>query len=169
MRYASMRNFDITNGEGVGVALFVQGCAFHCKDCFNSSTWDFNGGKEYTRDTEEMFLTYVSPDYIQRVTILGGEPMHPANRESVLALCKRIRKEYPDKKIWVYTGYLYEYLISESDLSDIDYLIDGQFVAELADYRLPFRGSSNQRIIDVQKSIVNNKVVLWGDTDEKGG
>ena len=166
MRYASIRNFDITNGEGVGVALFVQGCSFHCKDCFNSSTWDFNGGKEYTKDTEEMFLAYASRNYIQRVTILGGEPMHPVNRESVLALCKRIKHECPDKKIWVYTGYLYENLISDSDLSDIDYLIDGQFVTELADYRLPFRGSSNQRIIDVQKSIANNRVGLWGDDNE---
>lgn len=147
MRYASIRDFDISNGEGIGVSLFVQGCEFHCKGCFNSETWDFKGGEEWTEDKEKYFMELAGKPYISRVSILGGEPLHPVNREVVLNLCKKIKTAYPNKAIWVYTGYTIEELKSENvDLSSINTLVDGRYVHELKDYKLKFRGSSNQRI-----------------------
>lgn len=154
MRYASIRNFDITNGEGIGIALFVQGCSFHCKGCFNQCTWDFNGGNEFTNEVKKSFIDMASYDYIERITILGGEPMHPINRKEVLELCNELKLKYPNKKIWLYTGYSYEQLNKDCDLSDIDILIDGRFIESLKDYRLAWRGSSNQRIWDVKNGVI---------------
>ena len=185
MRYASIRTMDVSDGEGVGCSLFVQGCHFHCKNCFNQSTWDFNGGKEWTKDTKEKFLELVNRPYITRVSILGGEPLADENVADVSELVSRIKTE-TNKKIWLYTGYTWEYLIKENRLmqnytpdsfvdqnneyqywkslqrhsiiSLIDVLVDGQYVDELKDMNLPFRGSSNQRLIDIKKTLDSFKI-----------
>ena len=157
MRYASIRDLDITNGTDIGVALFVQGCHFHCKNCFNKSTWDFDGGKEFTEDTLKMFLNLVNRPFIKRVSILGGEPLAKENVDTVCNILKQIK----DKQIWVYTGHTFETVKNYGITKYIDYLVDGQYVDELRDLRLKFRGSSNQRIIDVQKSLKENKVILY--------
>ncbi len=152
MRYASIRTMDVSDGEGVGCSLFVQGCHFHCKNCFNQSTWDFNGGKEWTETTKEKFLELVNRPYITRVSILGGEPLADENIYDVTDLISQIPL---DKKIWLYTGYVYENMdFYRKAVSDsVDVLVDGQFVDELKDMNLPFRGSSNQRLIDIKKTI----------------
>jgi len=155
MNFASIRNFDVSNGIGIGVALYVQGCHFHCKNCFNQVTWDFNGGKEWTPDIEDKFIELADNKYIDRVSILGGEPLTPENYDTVLFLCKKL-----DKKIWIYTGYTYETLYNREILDYIDVLVDGRYIDELRNLNLAFRGSSNQRIIDVKASLDSNKVVL---------
>ena len=157
MRYASIRDMDISNGNGIGVALFTQGCHFHCKNCFNKSTWDFNGGKEFTKETCDKFLKLVNRPFIKRVSILGGEPLAKENINSVESILKNIK----NKTVWVYTGYTFDKVKDKSVMKYIDYLVDGQYVDELRDLRLKFRGSSNQRIIDVKKSLKENKVVLY--------
>ena len=157
MRYASIRDLDITNGTDIGVALFVQGCHFHCKNCFNKSTWDFDGGKEVTKETCSKFMKLVNRPFIKRVSILGGEPLA---KENVYDICN-ILKQIKNKTIWVYTGYTFETVKNYDIMKYIDYLVDGQYVDELRDLRLKFRGSSNQRIIDVQKSLKENKVILY--------
>jgi anaerobic ribonucleoside-triphosphate reductase activating protein len=156
MNFASIRNFDVSNGIGIGIALYVQGCHFHCKNCFNQITWDFNGGKEWTSNIEDKFIELANNKYVDRVSILGGEPLTPENYDTVLSLCKKL-----SKKIWVYTGYTYETLCDREILNYIDILVDGKYVDELRDLNLAFRGSSNQRIIDVKASLDNNKVVLF--------
>ena len=155
MNFASIRNFDVSNGIGIGIALYVQGCHFHCKNCFNQITWDFNGGKEWTSNIEDKFIELANNKYVDRVSILGGEPLTPENYDTVLSLCKKL-----SKKIWVYTGYTYETLCDKEILRYIDVLVDGKYVDELRDLNLAFRGSSNQRIIDVKASLDSNKVVL---------
>ena len=152
MRYAEIQEFDVNNGEGVGCSLFVQGCHFHCKNCFNQSTWDFNGGKEWTKATIEKFLELVNRPYITRVSILGGEPLTDENIEDVSDLISQIPL---NKKVWLYTGYVYENMDSDRKLvsNSVDVLVDGQYVDELKDMNLSFRGSSNQRIIDIKKTL----------------
>ena len=157
MRYASIRDLDISNGDDIGVALFVQGCHFHCKNCFNKSTWDFDGGKEVTKETCSKFMKLVNRPFIKRVSILGGEPLA---KENVYDICN-ILKQIKNKTIWVYTGYTFETVKNYDIMKYIDYLVDGQYVDELRELRLKFRGSSNQRIIDVQKSLKENKVILY--------
>lgn len=157
MRYASIRDMDISNGNGIGVALFTQGCHFHCKNCFNKSTWDFDGGKEFTKETCDKFIKLVNRPFIKRVSILGGEPLAKENVDDVCNVLKQIK----DKQIWVYTGHTFEAVKNYDIMKYIDYLVDGQYVDELRDLRLKFRGSSNQRIIDVQKSLKENKVILY--------
>ena len=157
MRYASIRDLDISNGNGIGVALFTQGCHFHCKNCFNKSTWDFDGGKEFTKDTCDKFMKLVNRPFIKRVSILGGEPLAKENVDDVCNVLKQIK----DKQIWVYTGYTFETVKNYDIMKYIDYLVDGQYVDELRDLKLKFKGSSNQRIIDVQKSLKESKVVLY--------
>lgn len=161
MRYAQIRDMDISNGEGVGIALFTSGCRFHCPNCFNSELWDVSSGNEWTEEVEDYFLSLASPDYINRISILGGEPFIDENLEQLPKLVKRIKNKYPNKKIWIYSGYLYEDLIkrSRNTLEYCDVLVDGLFVDKLKDYRLKFRGSSNQRVINVQESLKNNKVI----------
>ena len=151
MRYASIRSFDISNGDGVGVALFTQGCKFHCKGCFNPETWDLNAGRLWTEEVEEKFLDLMKPDYITRVSILGGEPLLDRNIEALCSLCIKIKDRYPKKKIWLYSGYTYEVIKERIPeiIDRIDILVDGTFIEELKDLNLPFRGSSNQRVIDV--------------------
>ena len=157
MRYASIRDLDISNGNDIGVALFTQGCHFHCKNCFNKSTWDFEGGKEFTKETCDKFMKLVNRPFIKRVSILGGEPLAKENVDDVCNILKQIK----NKTIWVYTGYTFETVKNDDIMKYIDYLVDGQYIDELRDLRLKFRGSSNQRIIDVQKSLKENKVILY--------
>lgn len=160
MRYNQIRKMDIADGPGVRVSIFFQGCAFHCKNCFNSETWDFNGGKEFTIETIDKVLDLCSEDYIKGLSILGGEPMHPANIEGTLTLAQAFKERYPNKNLWVWTGFLFEQLKNQEVLKYIDVLVDGQYVDELHDPRLKWKGSSNQRVIDVQKSLKQNKIVI---------
>lgn len=181
IRYAQIRKMDVSNGEGIGVSLFVQGCHFHCKNCFNKDTWDFNGGKEWTEKIKKEFLTLINKPYITRVSILGGEPLANENVNDVLLLIQEIKHQYPDKKIWLWSGCVFETIINpvitddlnpERDyilncrkevLNYLDILVDGRFEEYKKDLTLKFRGSSNQRIIDIKKSLEQNEVVLWCD------
>ena len=160
MRYNKIRKMDISNGPGIRVSIFMQGCSFHCKDCFNSETWDFKAGKEFNDDVINKVLDLASLPHIVGLSILGGEPMHPNNREGTIKLAKAFKKRYPDKDIWVWSGYLFDELKDIDGLSYIDTLVDGRFVIEQANPTLKFRGSSNQRVIDVKKSLEAGNVVL---------
>nr|DAG82384.1 MAG TPA: anaerobic ribonucleoside-triphosphate reductase activating protein [Caudoviricetes sp.] len=185
MRYAQIRSMDISNGEGVGVSLFVQGCPFHCKNCFNSDTWDFNGGKEWTEEIKDNFMKLIDRPYIKRVSFLGGECLADQNLDEVLKLVKQIRNSYPDKTIWLYTGFEWNSLMSKicqptfpdkdferiieihkkrkEIISNVDVLVDGEYIDEQKDLSLKFRGSKNQRVIDVKQSLAQNKVILYCD------
>ena len=160
MRYNKIRKMDISNGPGIRVSIFMQGCSFHCKDCFNSETWDFKAGKEFNDEVINKVLDLASLPYIVGLSILGGEPMHPNNREGTIKLAKAFKKRYPDKDIWVWSGYLFDELKDIEGLPYIDTLVDGRFVLEQANPTLKFRGSSNQRVIDVKKSLKAGNVVL---------
>ena len=169
MNYAVIKKFDIANGPGVRVSLFVSGCRHRCKNCFNSEAWDFSYGKEFTNDTLEEIITALKPLHIQGFSLLGGEPFEPENQEEVCRILKEIKEKLPEKDIWCYTGFLYDTQLLAGKvgnaetvkemLSNIDVLVDGKFVEELKSPDLIFRGSSNQRIIDVQKSLENNEVI----------
>lgn len=219
MRYASIRSLDISNGEGVGVSLFVQGCDRHCFNCFNSETWDFNGGKEWTEETKNKFMELIDRPYIRRISILGGEPLAEQNLDDVLSLIKEIRKKYPisqnpnsenigksrvledenskeirisfpEKTIWLYTGFTWDSIMNykstnkftekdvlfnfhikkdfemiqrENIIKLCNVLIDGEYIDGQRDITLAYRGSKNQRVIDVQQSLAQNKVVLYCD------
>lgn len=155
---------DITNGEGIGVSLFVQGCPFHCLNCFNPDTWDGNKGRNWTEDTENGFIELAKRPYIKRISILGGEPLWNPNQYEIFLLCKKIKTVFPNKKIWLYSGYTYEQIIQSREkrkvLYYIDVLVDGQYIDSQRDVTLAFRGSRNQRLIDVKKTLENNKIVL---------
>ena len=160
MRYNLIRKMDISNGPGVRVSIFMQGCAFHCKNCFNPETWDFNGGKEFTDDTIKEVLDLCQADYIKGLSILGGEPMHPNNIAGTTKLAKAFKERYPDKTLWVWSGFLFDRDLKDKEvLKYVDTLVDGQFVDELHDFTLKWRGSSNQRVIDVQESLKQNTVI----------
>lgn len=150
MRYASIRTMDISDGEGVGMALFVQGCHFHCKNCFNQETWDFSKGKKWTKETEKHFMDLVKRPFIERVSFLGGEPLADENVETVLRLLEKVKK-IKGKKVWLYSGYTKEVIEKDENrkrvLDFADVLVDGQYVDALRDLNLDFRGSSNQRIL----------------------
>ena len=161
MRYAQITPFEICNGKGAGVSLFVQGCRFCCKGCFNSETWDFNGGKAWTQEIEDKFFELIDRPYIKRVSILGGEPLADENKSVVLDLIKRIKGKYPNKSIYLYTGYTFEEISSLNNLQYVDVLVDGRYIEEQRDLTLEFRGSKNQRVIDVQKTLKENKIVLY--------
>ena len=213
MRFASMRNLDISNGEGVGVSLFVQGCDRHCFNCFNSETWDFNGGKEWTKETKNKFMKLIDRPYINRISVLGGEPLAEQNLDDVLSLIKEIREKYPifqnsnsknirkssvledenskeirisfpEKTIWLYTGFCWNdimcsfaglqadcVVLDKKDIevwekrrkiiSNVDVLVDGEYIDEQRDLSLKFRGSKNQRVIDVKQSLTQNKIILY--------
>ena len=164
MRYSSIRSLDISNGENIGVALFTQGCPFRCKNCFNPETHDFNGGKEYTLEVRDKIISLISRSYIKRFSILGGEPLIDRNKQDLISLCSMIKEARPDIKIWVYTGNTFENIKqSWYDLlhNYVDILVDGQFVDELKDLRLEFRGSSNQRLIDIKETYKNDSIVLY--------
>nr|WP_294492009.1 anaerobic ribonucleoside-triphosphate reductase activating protein [uncultured Mediterraneibacter sp.] len=178
MYYGEIKKCDIANGEGVRVSLFVSGCTHHCPGCFNQATWDFDYGKEYTEETEREILDALAPEYINGLSLLGGEPFEPQNQQFLVQLLRKVRERFPKKTVWCYTGYLFDKdLLSESRarcghtdemLSMIDVLVDGRFVEKLKDIRLLFRGSSNQRIIDVPKSIQSGEIVLWEPKIRRG-
>lgn len=151
---------DVANGTGVRVSLFVSGCRNHCKGCFNKETWDFNYGKEFTSNTVKEILKLLEPAYIKGLSILGGDPFEPENIKTVLDLCMEVKKQYPSKDIWVYTGYLYEEFNKHSIMNYIDILVDGRFVEELKKVSLKFRGSTNQRVIDVKASSESGSIIL---------
>ena len=159
MKYNLIRKMDISNGPGIRVSIFMQGCDFHCENCFNKETWDFENGHELTSDTINEVLELSSPSYIKGLSILGGEPMHPKNIEGTLALAKSFKEKYPDKTIWVWTGFLFDDIKTKEGLKYIDVLVDGRYVDELHTPTLKWKGSSNQRVIDVKKSLEKNTVI----------
>lgn len=170
MNYGTIKFCDIANGIGIRTVLFVSGCTHHCKGCFQPETWDFSYGFPYTEDTEQQILDSLAPSYIHGLTLLGGEPMEPNNQRALLPLLRRLKAEYPTKTVWCYSGYTYEELMGESRarcevtsemLALIDVLVDGEFVLGQKNISLRFRGSENQRIIDLPKTRDQGTVVLW--------
>lgn len=171
MNYADIKQYDVANGPGVRVSLFVSGCTHHCKECFNPETWDFHYGKPFTDKTVEEILGYLAPEYIKGLTLLGGEPFEHTNQQGLLPLLEAVREKYPNKSIWCFTGYDFEKDIlgrmvkdweeTEKMLSYLDVLVDGEFMIEKKDLSLVFKGSSNQRSILVQESLKSGKLCLW--------
>lgn len=171
MYYSEIKECDIANGPGVRVTLFVSGCTHHCKGCFNEMTWDFTYGTPFEEKDIERILELLRPTYIEGLTLLGGEPMEYTNQQGLLPLLRRVKEEYPDKTVWCYTGYLYDrdllqdfrhkWYETKEILNYLDVIVDGEFVEELKDISLRFRGSSNQRIIDVKRSEEVGEIVLW--------
>ena len=160
MRFNKIRRTDISNGPGIRVSIFMQGCTFNCKGCFNPETHDFNAGHEFNDSTIDKIIDLAKPNHIKGLSILGGEPMHPKNIDGTLKLAHEFKKKYPNKTVWVWTGFNYEDLFKKHDLSDIDVLIDGQYKMDLYNPTLKYRGSSNQRVIDIKKTLKNKKVEL---------
>lgn len=169
MNYGEIKPFSIENGTGVRVSLFVSGCRHHCRECFNPETWDFCYGKQFTAETEDTIIEELRPAHISGLTLLGGDPGEPENQEGLLGLLRRVRTELPQKNVWLYSGYLYEDFLpggraycaaSQEFLSLIDVMVDGPFLLEQKDISLKFRGSKNQRIIDVARSKEMGEVVL---------
>ena len=158
MRYNLIRKMDISNGPGVRVSIFMQGCSFHCKNCFNQETWDFEGGKEFTDDTINKVLELCNKPEVKGLSILGGEPMHPTNIEGTTKLAKVFKEKYPEKTIWTWTGFKYEDIKDKDVFNYIDVLVDGQYKDELHNPTLKWKGSSNQRVIDIKKSKNENKI-----------
>ena len=175
MHYSTIKDCDIANGIGVRITLFVSGCTNHCKNCFQPQTWDFDYGEPFTEETEEKLLEMLKPDYINGLTLLGGEPMETQNQRALVPFLKRVREAYPNKNIWCFTGFTYEILktdgshprceVTDEMLSLIDVLVDGRYVDELKDLTLQFRGSSNQRLIDMVKTRENGEVTLLPNND----
>ena len=158
MRYNLIRKMDIANGPGVRVSIFMQGCSFHCKNCFNKETWDFEGGQEFTDDTINKVLELCNKPEVKGLSILGGEPMHPTNIEGTTKLAKAFKEKYPEKTIWTWTGFEYEDIKDKDVFNYIDVLVDGQYKDELHDPTLKWKGSSNQRVIDIKESKKENKI-----------
>ena len=160
MRYNTIRKMDISDGPGIRVSIFFQGCAFHCKNCFNPETWDFEGGKEFTQETVDQVLDLCSEDYVKGLSLLGGEPLHPKNIDASTMMAKAFKEKYKDKDLWVWSGFTFDQVQDKEIMKYIDVLVDGQYKDELHDFRLHWRGSSNQRVINVQKSLKKGEVVL---------
>ena len=173
MNYATIKNCDIANGPGVRVSLFVSGCTHRCPGCFNEVAWDFDYGEPFTEETVETILSMLRPAYIRGLTLLGGEPFEPRNQEPIVRLLRRIKAEMPEKSIWAFSGYLFDRDILSGRLGDweitreyihyLDVLVDGPFVEAKKNLSLRFRGSENQRLIDVPESLRRGEVVLWQD------
>lgn len=171
MNYATIKKRDIANGVGVRVSLFVSGCTHRCKNCFNKETWDFSYGEKYTDETEKTILSFLEPSFVNGLSLLGGEPFEPQNQKELVGLLKKVKERFPHKDIWCYTGYLFdEQLLNDSRarceytdemLSYIDVLVDGPYIEEEKDITLQFRGSKNQRVIDVKRSIAENSIIIW--------
>ena len=178
MYYGEIKKCDIANGEGVRVSLFVSGCRHHCPGCFNQDTWDFSYGKAFTEETEKQILELLRPDYIDGLSLLGGEPFEPENQEVLTGLLRKVKELYPEKTVWCYSGYLFDKELlkpsrarcsyTDEMLSRIDVLVDGRFVEALKDIRLVFRGSANQRIIDVKQSLETGEIRLWTPKIRRG-
>lgn len=162
MRYNKIRKMDISDGPGVRVSIFMQGCTFKCKNCFNPETHDFKGGTEFTDETIDKVLSLAKPDHIKGLSVLGGEPMHPVNIDGTMKLVKAFKEKYPNKSVWVWSGFLYDDIMERNKeiFNYIDVLVDGQYDDSLHDPTLKWKGSSNQRVIDVQKSLKNKKIIL---------
>lgn len=177
MNYAQIKNNDIANGPGIRVSLFVSGCTHRCPGCFNEVAWDFEYGQPFTQDTINMILDMMSPDRIRGLTLLGGEPFEPQNQGPVLELLRQIKEKYPNKSIWAFSGYLFDrdilagrlgdWEITREYLSYLDVLVDGPFIQSRKNLSLRFRGSENQRLIDVPASLQTGTVVLWKDWQEE--
>lgn len=173
MHYADIKQYDVANGTGVRVSLFVSGCTHRCEGCFNPETWDFNYGEEFTEETIQKILTYLKPGYVKGLTLLGGDPMERTNQEALLPLLHKVKDVYPQKDIWCFTGYDFEADVLQGKVGEwqetqkflpyIDVLVDGKFVLELKNVNLRFKGSENQRTILVQESLAEEKIVLWDD------
>lgn len=171
MNYCNIKDCDIADGPGVRVTLFVSGCTNHCEGCFQPETWNFNYGDEFTKEVEDRLLKLLEPHYIAGLTLLGGDPFEPSNQIALLPFVRRVRSTFPEKSIWAYSGFTYEELKHEGShprceatdelLGLLDVLVDGRFVEAKKDLRLRFRGSSNQRIIDIKKTIESDEIVLW--------
>ena len=175
MYYGELKKVDIANGPGTRVSLFVSGCRRHCKDCFNEETWDFCFGKPFTEETEEEILRALRPSYIHGLTVLGGEPFEPENQPVVLGILKKVRAAYPEKTIWCFTGDTLETdllreggcgrcTVTDELLAQLDVLVDGPFIAAQRNLMLRFRGSENQRLIDLKSTLKNGRVVLWEES-----
>ena len=180
MHYGEIKNCDIANGLGVRVTLFVSGCTNHCPDCFQPQTWDFHFGRPFTADTEREIFAELDKSYVDGLTVLGGEPFEPENQRELLPFVRNFRALYPNKSVWCYSGYTWEQLtgsvpcparceVTDELLSLLDVLVDGRFVEELKDISLRFRGSSNQRLIDMKKTLASGEIVLLPDLDRKPG
>lgn len=173
MYYGNIKKYDIANGQGVRVTLFVSGCTNHCKNCFQPETWDFNYGKPFTKETEQEILEALKPTYIQGLTLLGGEPFEPENQRELVKLLKTVKETYPEKNIWSFTGFILDQdlldggrkhcEVTDEMLSYIDILVDGPFIEEQKDISLKFRGSKNQRIIDLKESLKKQEIVIYLD------
>ena len=161
MKYLNILDCDIVDGNGIRVSLFVSGCSHHCKGCHNPESWDAFNGKEFTEETVEKLLTLLDRDYVDGITITGGDPLMLGNRYEVTKLCKLLKEKFPNKSIWLYTGYEFEEIEALEVLQYIDVLVDGPFKLDLRDISLAFKGSSNQRVIDVQKTLKNGNIVLY--------
>ena len=169
MNYADIKKIDVANGEGVRVSVFVSGCNHHCKGCFNQCAWDFNYGKEFSEKEEQQIIDYMNHDYISGLSLLGGEPLEPRNQEGLLPLVKKVKKKFPNKNIWCYTGFDFEKDVVGKMAKDnettrellkyIDVIVDGKFEEDKRDLKLQFRGSSNQKIVDVKKSLQTGQIV----------
>lgn len=176
MNYATMKPTDVANGPGVRVSLFVSGCTHRCKDCFNEEAWDFSYGRPFTGEVQEELLTLLGKEYISGLSLLGGEPLEPSNQEGLLPFLKLVKERVPDKSIWCYSGYTFEYILdtmmiqsqtSRELMGLLDVLVDGQFIAAQKNLNLRFRGSENQRILDVRQSLAERRAValIWEDTN----
>ena len=172
MHYGTIKKLDIANGAGVRVSLFVSGCRNRCENCFQPETWAFDYGKPYTQETEDEIIKALEPSYVDGITLLGGEPFEPENQRELVKLLRRVRKERPGKDVWCYTGYTLEKIlgdghphceVSREMLSMVDVLVDGRFVDDLKDIALRFRGSSNQRLIELKKTLESGEIVLWDE------
>ena len=165
MNYEKIDKCSVSNGVGVRTVLWVSGCDIRCRNCHNPQTWDFNSGIPFTEETMQEILYDLSKPYIKGLTLSGGHPLDPHNAPKVLEIVKRVKMVFPNKDIWIYSGYEWENIIKDEILREIlkytDVLVDGAYIDELRDISLPFRGSSNQRIIDIEKSLTENKVILW--------
>ena len=178
MNYATIKTRDIANGPGVRVCLFVSGCTHHCKGCFNQEAWDFDYGQPFTQETIDYILEQLSPNFVKGLTLLGGEPFEPQNQPAIVELLRQIKAKYPQKSIWAFSGYLFDRDILAGRLGDpsitreylsyLDVLVDGPFVESQKNLTLRFRGSENQRLIDVPKSLASGGIVLWEDWQGNG-
>ena len=177
MNYATIKNCDIANGPGVRISLFVSGCTHHCKGCFNEVAWDFDYGEPFTQQTIRTILDMMKPGYIKGLTLLGGEPFEPENQGPIVELLRQVKKAYPQKSIWAFSGYLYEkitshtlgdWAVTQEFLSYLNVLVDAPFVEEKKNLALRFRGSENQRLIDMPATLASGKIVLWEDWQTEG-
>ena len=171
MNYADIKYCDVANGEDVRASLFVSGCTHHCKECFNKEAWDFHYGNPFTQKEIDRILEYLKPNYIAGLSLLGGEPMEPVNQEGILPLLRAVKQTYPEKNIWCYTGYLFdkdvldkmckESEVTKEIVSYLDIVVDGEFMIDRKNLKINFRGSDNQRIIDVKKTLDAGEIVHW--------